>query len=139
MGQGVDQQTEQMTAYDKLFLAFYFLIIIIVQCYWQKALFKANKPISHTWHGIYYALTILPMLYFFMPFAWQVAVIGVTERLALFDPLLNLIRCKPLLYNGKGSTGSKLDQLENKFSTTWVKVLKVVYVLIFVTVLILIK
>jgi hypothetical protein len=109
---------------DKAFLAFYFLVIIIVQCFWQKALFKRNMPISHFWHGVYYCLTILPMMYFFLPVWWAVALIAVAERLALFDFLLNKIRGKPLWYN--------------ELSALWVKVLKVLYVLIFVTVLIII-
>jgi hypothetical protein len=122
---------------DKAFLAFYFLVIIIAQCFWQAALFKRNMPISHFWHGVYYCLTILPMMYFFMPVWWAVVLIGVTERLALFDFILNKIRSKPLWYNGRETTNSLQDQLENELSALWVKVLKVVYVLIFVTVLIL--
>jgi hypothetical protein len=127
-----------MTVYDKLYLTFYFLIITIVQCYWQKTLFKRNLPISHAWHAVYYCLTILPMMYFFRAWWWQVAVIGVLERLAVFDVCLNLIRGKPLFYNGAGTTGSWLDKLENSLSVTWMRVLKVGYVLVFIIVLILI-
>jgi hypothetical protein len=126
-----------MTWQDKAFLSLYFLIIITAQCFWQRALFKRNMPINHFWHGVYYALTALPIMYFFMPVWWQVAVIGVTERFALFDFMLNKIRGKSLWYNGEGTTNSLQDQLENELSALWVKVLKVLYVLIFITVLIL--
>lgn len=123
---------------DKAFLAVYFLIIITVQCYWQKALFKRNMPISHFWHGVYYALTALPMMYFFMPVWWQVAVIAVVTRLALFGPVLNLVRGKrPILfYNGKGTTGSWQNKQENKLSDWVVKVLKIFYIIVFVVVII---
>jgi hypothetical protein len=121
-----------MTLFDKLFLVGYFLAIIIVQCIWQAKLFKANKPISHKWHALYYCLTILPMLYFFMPWAWQVVVIAVLERLAFFDPILNLMRGKPLLYNGNGTTGSILDRWENSLALWALAGLKMTYVVIFI-------
>jgi hypothetical protein len=120
---------------DKAFLSAYFLIIITAQCFWQRALFKRNMPISHFWHGVYYALTAAVMCYFFMPVWWQVAVIGVVERLAFFDIILSAVRNKPLLYNGKGTTGSLQDKIENHLSSWAIKVLKVLYVLIFITVL----
>lgn len=130
-----------MTLWDKAFLVGYFFAIILVQCIWQARLFKANKPISHKWHALYYALTILPMLYFFQLLIWQVIVIAVLERLALFDVTLNAVRNKrPLLtYNGRGTTGSAIDAWENKFSALWITVLKVAYILIFITVVIFIK
>lgn len=59
------------------------------------------------------------------------------KRLALFDFILNTLRKKPLWYNGKGTTDSIQDKIENKLSTTWVKILKVFYVAVFVIVLIL--
>jgi hypothetical protein len=126
-----------MTFYDKLFLTGYFLVIIISQCFWQAALFKRNMPINHFWHGVYYALTALPIMYFFMPVWWQVAVIGVVARLAFFDIILSAVRNKPLLYNGKGTTGSLQDRIENHLSSWAIKVLKILYVIIFVIVLIL--
>lgn len=128
-----------MTLFDKLFLTGYFLCIIIIQCVWQAKLFKRNKSISHKRHAAYYCLTILPMVYFFSAFWWQVVVIGVLERLAFFDPILNLIRGKPLFYNGKGTTGSGQDLWENELATWAVKTLKIAYVAIFIAVLIFIK
>lgn len=130
-----------MTWFDKGFLAFYFLLIILIQCIWQAKLIKAHKPIKHGWHGLYYAITVLPMLYFFSSFWWQVVVIAVLSRAAWFDPLLNLIRGKyPILtYNGKGTSGSKIDQWENRFSTTWLAVLKVIYIVGFILTIIFIK
>lgn len=130
-----------MTWFDKGFLAVYFFAIILLQCIWQHRLFKANKPISHRWHTLYYVFTILPMLYFFQVFIWQVIVIAVLERLALFDVTLNAVRNKrPLLtYNGKGTTGSKIDQWENRFSNTWLAVLKVTYIILFIVILLILK
>jgi hypothetical protein len=122
---------------DKAFLSGYFLAIIIAQCYWQRALFRANKPISHFWHGVYYALTAAVMCYFFMPVWWKVAAIAVMTRLAFFDILLSAIRGTPLFYNGKGTTGSLQDRLENHLSSWAIKTLKVLYVALFVIVLIL--
>lgn len=128
-----------MVVYDKLFLAGYFLAIIIIQCRWQSALFKANKPISHKMHAVIYLLTIGPAIWFFWPLWWQVIVMGLLERVALFDVVLNLCRSKPLFYNGKGTTGSGMDWLENHLSAWAVKVLKVLYAIIFIVALILIK
>lgn len=126
-----------MTLFDKLFLAGYFLAIIVIQSLWQARLFKANKPISHAQHAVYYCLTILPMLYFFWPVWWQVIVIAILCRLAFFDPILNLIRGKPLFYNGAGTTGSWLDQWENSLAEWALAALKMTYVVVFIIVLIL--
>lgn len=126
-----------MTWPDKAFLAFYFLVIIVAQCYWQAALFKRNMKVNKRLHDVYYGLTALPMMYFFMPVWWQVIVLAVLERLALFDFILNTIRSKPLWYNGRGTTDSIQDKFENALSVTWVKILKIFYVAVFVTVLIL--
>lgn len=130
-----------MSIYDKLLIIAYFLLIIFVQCKWQAALFKRNKPISHFWHGVIYAATIGPAVWVFWPKWWQVIVLGVVVRLAFFDPIMNLVRGKrPLLtYNGKGTTGSKIDQWENRFSVVWLTVLKLVYIAGFVIALIFIK
>lgn len=130
-----------MTLYYKLFLAGYFLAVMIVQAFWQKALFNRDITINHTKHGIYYTITVLPALYMLWPAWWQVPLIAWTERIALFDPLLNLIRGKlPLLtYNGRGTTGSKIDQWENRFSVLWLTVLKLVYIVVFILTLIFIK
>lgn len=128
-----------MTWFDKGFLAVYFLAIIIIQCIWQARLIKSNKPIKHGWHGLYYVLAILPMLYFFVAFAWQAVVIAVLVRLAFFDPILNLCRGLPVFYNSDKKAGSIIDRIENHFSLWFVKVLKVLYVVIFIVVLIIIK
>lgn len=133
------QAPEVMTWFDKGFLAVYFLAIIIIQCIWQSRLIKAHKPIKHGWHGVYYALAILPMIYFFSAFWWQVVVIAVLARLAFFDPILNLCRGLPLFYNSDKKAGSIIDRIENHFSLWFVKVLKVCYIILFVVVLILIK
>lgn len=127
-----------MTIYDKLFLTLYFLAIIIVQSVWQHRLFKANKPISHFWHGMLYAIGIGIAVWVFSMW-WQVVVIGVVTRLAFFDGILNAVRGRPLLYNGKGTTGSLIDKIENKFSVFWINVFKIAFVAAFLLVIIKIK
>lgn len=128
-----------MTPYDKLFLAGYFLVVILVQCYWQRALIKSNRHISHFWHGMVYVFAICPAIWLFWPIWWQVAVIGILARLAFFDFTLNIIRGKPLFYNGKGTTDSIIDKIENNFSVFWVNVLKLAMVAAFIMVIIKIK
>jgi hypothetical protein len=125
-----------MTLFDKLLLVLYFLGIIFIQCKWQAAFFKANKPISHVKHAIYYLLTIGPAVWFFWPVWWQVIVIALLERLALFDGILNALRSKPLLYNGAGTTGSILDKWENSLALWALAGLKMTYVVIFIIVVI---
>lgn len=128
-----------MTWFDKGFLACYFLLVIIVQSKWQAVRFGRNLPVNKRLHEVYYCLTILPVLYFFWPHWWQVITISVMERFAFFDFILNKLRRKPLFYNGKGSTDSIMDIIENHLSSWAVKVLKVVYVIVFVLTLIFIK
>lgn len=126
-----------MNWFDKSFLVVYFLVIILVQCVWQYNLISNVKPINHLKHGFYYALTVLPMLYFFSPYYWQVIVIALLERAALFDIALNTLRGKPFYYNGAG--GSWIDTLENKLGTKWQVYLKLFYVIIFIAAIIFIK
>jgi len=128
-----------VSIYDKLFIAAYFIGAIIGQALFQANQFKRNKPISHFWHAVCYALAAVPAVWFFWPAWWQVVVIGIVTRLAFFDPLLNLVRGKPLLYNGAGTTGSKLDQFENRFSVTWIRFIKLAYVALFVIAIIKIR
>jgi len=70
-----------------------------------------------------------------------VIVIGVLFRIAFFDPLLNWVRGKKpvLTYNGKGTTGSWWDQWENHLSSTWLTVLKLAYMAVFIIAIIKIK
>lgn len=128
-----------MSWFDKGFLAAYFLAIIIIQCIWQSRLIKAYKPIKHGWHGLYYALTVLPMLYFFSQFWWQVIVIAVVTRLAWFDFILNAIRGKNLFYNSDKNAGSLIDRIENNFSVFWINAFKLAFVVAFVIVIIKLK
>lgn len=121
---------------DKLFLAAYLLVFIILQCWWQSVLFKRNMKISHFWHAVYYILLALPMIRFFEPW-WAVLVIAGVERLALFDFTLNLARGKTLFYNAGKDAKSLQDRLENHLSIWVVKALKIFYVALFVTALIL--
>lgn len=64
-------------------------------------------------------------------------VIAAVERLALFDFTLNLARGKSLFYNAGKDAKSLQDRLENHLSSWAVKALKIFYVVVFVTVMIL--
>lgn len=128
-----------MTPQDKLFLAFYFLVVIVFQGLAQAARFRSNKKVNKRLHEVHYLLTATPMIWMYWPMWWQVLLIALMERLAVFDFFLNWVRGKPAFYNGKGTTDSLQDKIENKLSAMWVKVLKVGYVIIFVTVIIILK
>src|SRR5689334_757208 len=101
-----------MSWFDKSFLAVLFLSVIILQCFWQRALIIRNRPIRHGWHALIYLAGAGLMASLFRPDWWQVFVIAILERLAFFDPILNWTRDKPFFYNGAG--GSIQDRLENK-------------------------
>lgn len=122
---------------DKLFCAAIFISMIIVQCFWHAALIKRNMPIKHGLHVVYYSIPVLILIYFFWPHWWQVITLAVLARLAFFDPVLNGLRRKPFFYNGAG--GSIQDKIENRINGTWLKVLKIVYILLFITAFIIIK
>lgn len=126
-----------MTWWDKVFAVASFLAIILIQCKWQAKLFAAQRSINHTVHAIIYCAGMVPVLIFFWPCWWQVIAIGVLERLALFDPILNRIRGKPYYYNG--TPGSWMDRIENKLSAWWVFILKHLYIIIFILAVIFIK
>lgn len=127
-----------MSWFDKIFIAGYFLAIILVQCIWQARLFKNHKTINHWWHGLYYTLTVLPILYFFWPYWWQVGLLALFTRIAFFDFMLNAIRGKNLFYNSDKDAGSIVDRVENVFTVFWVNVFKVccvgAFIIIFIKV-----
>jgi hypothetical protein len=65
-------------------------------------------------------------------FLYEVPVIAAATRLAWFDPILNLLRKNNWWYNGTRGTdkkGSWFDRVENKLGDSWVKVLKVGYMI----------
>jgi hypothetical protein len=126
-----------VTWWDKLLAVVYFLALIVVQCYWHRALIKYDKPVKHGWHSLIYAVAASFMVYFFWPYWWQVALLAFAERLAFFDPILNRLRYRPFFYNGAG--GSIQDKLENYLRAPWIRILKIFYILLFIILLIIIK
>lgn len=135
-----------MTAYDKIFPIVWLFIFMLVQAMYQKEYFLANKPAGRWWHfwqAVFYGIALTAVIPFAIYFGWWVgvklAIIGLLERLAIFAPLLNLLRRKPFLYNGRGSTGSWQNKIENMLPDKWVKVLKIGYIITFVTAAIFIK
>lgn len=133
-----------MNAYDKIIISVFFFAIIVWQALHQAHLFKQNKTISHFWKGMAYAGAIgLVTLPYVMAYNWlyllKIPVIGISIRLSFFDFTLNLARHKPLFYNGEQTTGSLIDKIENSISKEFRLILKIIYVGIFITLIILIK
>lgn len=133
-----------MSLYDKIIISVFLFAIIVWQALHQAHLFAQNKTISHFWKGVAYAcsvalITILYISIYDWWFLLKVPILGVIERMALFDFTLNIARSKHLFYNGKDSTGSKIDQQENKLSIFWLRILKIMYVVLFVIIIIFIK
>lgn len=137
-----------MTIYDKIFPVAWLFIFMLVQAMYQKEYFLANKPAGRKWHfwqSVFYGIAMTVVIPFTICFGWWVgaklALIGMLERLALYDPLLNAVRGKrPLLtYNGKGTTGSLQDGVENKLPPQWLLPLKIAYIIAFICSVIFIK
>lgn len=137
-----------MSIYDKIFTIVFLFIFMLVQAMYQKEYFLANKPAGRKWHfwqSVLYGAALTVVILFAICFGWwagvKLTVIGILERLALYDPLLNALRNKrPLLtYNGNGTTGSVQDGLENKLPPKWLLPLKIGYIIAFVCAVIFIK
>lgn len=137
-----------MTAYDKIFCIFFWVAFMIVQASYQKEYFAANKPAGRWWHfwqAAFYGIALTVIVPFAIHFGlWvgvKLLVIGIVERLALYDPILNVLRFgwRKIWYNGKGTTGSLEDWVENKLPSKWIIPLKIGYVIIFITAAIFIK
>lgn len=133
-----------MNVFDKILICAFLLSILVWQALHQAYLFKQQKTISHLWKTIWYSLAVaLATAPFVLLYDWwcilKVPIIGISERMALFDMILSLARHKGLFYNGEGSTGSIIDRLENRLSNIWIKVLKIIYILLFILALIFIK
>lgn len=127
------------------------LLFIYIQARYQSKRFKQQKTIEHWGKSLIYGLFVA-LLTVCMMFghwhewrtydAWKdIPIIGVVTRLAWFDPILSMERRFSFFYNGgaldkrlKGK--SFLDWIENHFSNWVVKVFKVCYIIIFLTVLI---
>lgn len=137
-----------MNIYDKILVCAILLSILFWQAEWQAYEFKKQKTISHFWKGVLYALAIgLVTIPYVSLYGWRYAlkipIIGIAERMALFDLFLNLARKYKWWYNGaigtSIETGSFIDRLENHLSNSWIKVLKIVYIILFIIVVIFIK
>jgi hypothetical protein len=135
-----------MRAYDKIFPVVYLFMFMLVQAMYQKEYFLSDKPAGRKWHfwqAVFYGIAMTVVIPFAIYFGWWVGVkltiIGILERLALFSPMLNLLRFKSFFYNGRGSTGSWQNKIENKLSDKWVIILKIVYIIAFICAAILIK
>jgi hypothetical protein len=133
-----------MNLYDKILIVTFLFAIIVWQALHQAHLFKQNKTISHFWKGVWYTLAVgLATIPYILLYDWwyalKVPIIGILERLALFDFTLNIARNKQLFYNGEGSTSSNIDKAENKWPKWVIYALKGAYVVGFILILIFIK
>ena len=125
-----------MNINDKIFIVALLLIFLFAQAIYQARKFKRNKPISHFWHSVYYGaysgiIIIAYIIAGITKAVWAIPIIALSLRLAAFDIILNIARGKRLLYNGRGTTDSDQDKIENNLSEFWVAVLKVLYLFIF--------
>lgn len=138
-----------MNITDKILVCSFLLSILIWQALHQAHLFKQQKTISHFWKGIWYgcAVAIVTFPYIVM-FDWwyvlKVPIIAIIERMAFFDPILNIADDEPLFYNGPKvqlikSKGSLIDRLENILTNKQLKALKISYVILFIAAVIFIK
>jgi hypothetical protein len=135
-----------MTVYDKSFIGYAMFVFMCWQVVYQTYRFSVHKTINHKWHSVLYGIVaVLACVPFLLFSGWRVALkllfIAALERLALYDFLLNWMRDKrPLLtYNGKGTTGSWLDSLENSLPEKWLLMLKIGYIIAFLCAIIFIK
>lgn len=133
-----------MNLCDKILICTFLFAIIVWQSLHQAHLFRLNKPISHFWKGMAYAagVAIITTPYVMVYDWWyliKIPVIGISIRLAFFDFTLNMARHKPLFYNGAQTTGSLIDKIENSISKEFRLILKIIYVVIFITLIVFIK
>lgn len=128
-----------MNWHDKIFIVAWLLLFMIVQARFQDKHFDDNKPAGKRWHfwqAVLYGVAMCMIIPYWVSCGWWIALklaaIGVAERFAFFDGILNIARHRSFFYNGKGTTDSVIDQLENELSTFWVIVLKITYIVIFI-------
>lgn len=132
---------------DKVILCLFLAAIITWQALHQAKLFEQNKTISHFWKAVAYAGALaIATAPFIAAFGWwyllKIPVIGVLQRGALFDFILNKIRGKPLFYSGIESPNeSQIDEIEKHLLVTptewWI--FKVICVIAFIVAVIFIK
>lgn len=138
-----------MNIYDKILVSALFFSVIVWQAFHQASLFKQQKTISHFWKGVWYgcAIILITFPYLLATDYWcllKIPIIGILERMAFFDPILNTADHQSLFYNGPKvqeikSKGSWVDRLENKLTAGQLKILKIAYVVLFIVVIIFIK
>lgn len=137
-----------MSYWDKIFPIGWLFVFMLVQALYQKEYFLANKPAGRWWHFwqvVFYGIAMTVAIPFAIYFGWwagvKLAIIGLLERLALYDPILNVLRFgwRRIWYNGKGTTGSLQDWIENKLPPKWIIPLKIGYIILFIIVVIFIK
>lgn len=126
-----------MNVFDKIAICTFLLAILVWQALHQSHTFKQQKTISHFWKGIWYGLSIglITTPYVFLYGWWyllKIPLLGILERMALFDFILNAARSKPLFYNGEESTGSLIDRLENQLSEEALPAYKTGWLVIFI-------
>jgi hypothetical protein len=135
--------------FDIILLSLLYIGACTGQAFYQAHLFKKDKHINHIVHGIFYAMwCILIALAYYTQFdiwiALKVGCFGIITRAAFFDPILNIIRKKPLWYNSIPliHSGSILDWIENKFfakgKIKWIIALKISYILLWLIYILLI-
>lgn len=142
-----------MNLFDKILVCLFFLAILVWQALHQGHLFKQNKTISHFWKGVWYGLAIIvATVPYIAIFDWwyllKILIIAVVERLAFFDLILNIARGYAWWYNGSitidynnpnQQKGSLIDRIENILTIQQVKILKIIYVILFMAAVIRIK
>lgn len=139
-----------MTFAIKIGITLACLLFIYIQTRYQAKRFKQQKTIEHwgkaTLYGLFVALLTAVMMWghwheWRTYDVWKdIPIIGLVTRLAWFDLILSILRHKPLFYNGdihaalKGE--SLQDWIENNFSPDIVRMLKIIYIILFITLLI---
>src|SRR5687767_45302 len=141
---------DNLTIVDGIFLSVIFILVCTVQAGYQAQKFIANKPVNHFRHGIYYGIVCgLISFWFLHEFGWAIGlkifIMSILVRAAFFDPILNLMRDKPIWYNGSydsetwAKSSSWLDWLEHKIikdlgadSKMPIIYLKLIYILVWV-------
>lgn len=134
-----------MTTTQLVTITVIFAVIVLLQADYQAARFKANKPISHIGKATIYCLLCAAIGLCFIwgrwneyYWYWELPLLAGFQRLAIFDLILNATRKDKWYYVGRGTTGSLQSKIEGQLSDTWVKVLKVVFVVMWGTVIVLI-
>jgi hypothetical protein len=111
-----------------------YIIINVVDAYSDR-----NRVVNHKRGALIYAaacfIIAIPLLVSHNATWLDVCVFPLITRAAFFDPVLNLIRGKSILYEGKKKPkgeGSFIDELERRIglSTFW---LRIVYLKIYIS------